>query len=326
MKSVHVMLVSLVSIAIGGSAALGEPNSKKSRPETPLGNNPNPVIWGGQQPKPAAPTPQPAAKPAADDHDGHHHGGQQPAYYPGVYGRVHRYDTYRVYGDPYYDFYDYPSFYYAYPPPIWIPAENVYGPQAMLRFMGVGGSGEALSPAGNPGLALRSNLDSDTPEPKGQDRSTNAQANALAWRFIGFGDAQFAQQKYVDANVRYRKAVSAAPQLADARFRQGFALAAIGRYEQAVAAMKRGLKLDPNWTKSGFDIKDLCGDDELVKDAYIDALATAADKNSNDANLLFLLGVSLHFDGQAERAKTFFDRAAKLAGNDAEHIRAFAKN
>ena len=43
------------------------------------------------------------------------------------------------------------------------------------------------------------------------------------------------------------------------------------------------------------------------------------------AFLLFLVGVHLHFDGQAQRAEKFFQRGAELAGDDAEHIRAFMR-
>lgn len=316
MKNTRFMLAVALLVAAWASAALGEPNSGRSRPQLPLGNNPHPVIWGGQQAKPAPPAPQPVERPVGGDH-GHHYRSYRYGYCSGGYGGPYSYDAYYGYSDPYY--YAWPPFYYAYPPPVWLPAENLYGPQAMQRFMGGSSTVDVIvSP-------IREDWNADAAEPWKPDRASNARANALAWRFIGFGDARFAEQKYVDANGRYRKAVSVAPQLADARFRQGFALTAIGRYEQAVAAIKRGLKINPNWARSGFDIKDLYGDDELAKDAYLDALATAAEDNPNDANLLFLLGVNLHFDKQFERAKVFFERAAELAGDDAEHIRAFMR-
>lgn len=321
MKNIHIVLVLVAGllVAVWANAALGQSTSDKNRPKVPLGNNPHPVIWGGEQTKPPSPAPQVPQRPAAGDRDGHHHRDYRSGY---CAGRSYYHDTYYGYNDPY--CYPCPSLYYAYPPPIWISAENAFGPQAMQRFMG-GGADVGSSGFNMIGPPLRDDLDTDAPEPRGMERSTNAQANALAWRFIGFGDARFAEQKYLDANARYRKAVSVAPQLDDARMRQGFALTAMGRHEQAVVAMKRGLQINPNWPKSGFKIKDLCGDDELAKDAYLDVLASAADENPNDANLLFLLGVHFHCDGQAERAKAFFERAKGIAGNDAEHIRAFLR-
>ena len=136
------------------------------------------------------------------------------------------------------------------------------------------------------------------------ERATNAQANALAWRFIGFGDARFAEQKFADANERYRKASQSAPQLADAWFRQGFALSAIGRYDLAVAAIKRGLKIEPELGQIGFRPR-------KSSTAPINSSRTPTSMpwprppkdKPNDANLLFLVGVHLHFDGQPERAE-----------------------
>ena len=78
----------------------------------------------------------------------------------------------------------------------------------------------------------------EPPEPNPADqRATNAQATALGQKFIGYGDAWFAKGKYFDANARYRDAARTAPQLADAYFRQGFALAALGKYDAAVKAI-----------------------------------------------------------------------------------------
>ncbi len=299
------------------NAAVGEPHSGRIRPHPPLGNNPHPVIWGGQQVRPASPAPQPPAGRSA-----HHHGprhGYNHSYY--FVRRYYPYPGY-VYGyDPYYGYgYPYP---YAYLP-LYLSAEALYGPRAVQRFMGVADGFQPRPDANIIAPPAGGNVEADAPEPKkAVERATNTQANALAWRFIGFGDAQFAAQKFADANQRYRKASQSAPQLADAWFRQGFALSAIGRYDLAVGAINRGLKINPNWAKSGFDLKELYGPDELAKDARLDVLAQAAADKPNDANLLFLVGVHLHFDGQAEQAEQFFQRAKELAGDDAEHIRTF---
>ena len=66
----------------------------------------------------------------------------QPYYggYPHPYGYRPYYRSYRpgVYG--YYPYYPtpYPYYYrpYVYPPPVFIPAETLYGPRAMRRFFG----------------------------------------------------------------------------------------------------------------------------------------------------------------------------------------------
>ena len=230
----------------------------------------------------------------------------------------------RSYPYPYYDdwwpYYPpgYGGVYYL--PPVWMPAEYLYGPQAVQRFMGVG---VPARPA--PGVNVVAVLEEDEQEEERKPnlRGTNRESLDLAWRFIGFGDAHFENQKYLDANQRYRKAAQVAPQLADARFRHGLALIALGRYDAAAKAIKRGLTLEPDWPKSNFKVDDLYGQNQMAKKAHLDVLAKEAGKDPNNADLLFLVGVFLHFDGQPQRAKVFFQKAAQLAAGDDAHIRAF---
>lgn len=285
----------------------------------PLGNNPHPVIWGGQPRKPPPGVMQKHARGPANHVYRHrsHHGSCRSYYrsghcYPYVV-RVYRHEPY--YGH---------TGFYVYPPPLWLSAEGLYGPQAVQRFMGAGvlpqprANMDVLGPPAMGDVAI------DAREPNVVvERATNARANARAWKFIGYGDAQFAKQEFVEANLRYRKAAQSAPQLADARFRQGFALSASGRYDLAVEAIKRGLKLDPHWARSDFDLDELYGGDEAAKNAQLDTLAKASQERPLDADLAFLAGVHYHFDGQTEQAEDFFRRAEGLVGGDSGHIRAF---
>ncbi|MHC4176388.1 MAG: tetratricopeptide repeat protein [Planctomycetota bacterium] len=219
----------------------------------------------------------------------------------------------------------YERYYYA---PLYIPAGELYGPQATARFLGWDVFNRRAADV-NP-IVPRENAQRRQEAPKQAEaerepqlRGTNPQAVALAWKFIGFGDAHFADQKYTDALQRYRKALQAAPQLAEGYFRQGYALAAMARYELAAKALKRGLALDPAWPTSGFHNDELYGRDQAAKNVQMDALAKAADGQPHDADLMFLLGVYLHFDGQPARAAVFFGRAAQLVGGDDAHLRAF---
>jgi hypothetical protein len=198
---------------------------------------------------------------------------------------------------------------YFVPPPLYVPADTLYGPEA-----GSGPPGVIVAPQGK--LQNDAGLDDKLPA-----RGSGHDSLALAAKFIGFGDAHFHTQRYGDAYQRYRTAIETAPGLAEACFHQAFALVALGRYEQAAKMLKRGLALDPGWPKSGFKVADLYGRNALAKNAHVDAMARAANLDPSDADLLFLLGVWLHFDGQPDRAAPFFKRAAQLA--DGPHIRAF---
>lgn len=248
---------------------------------------------------------------------------RNPDYYRQPYSR-YGHDEY------WYDHYNYgfvyprPMQYHVpyYVPPLFLPSETLYGPEAMKRFMG-------FAPGPRPGAVVGVVVDPVPAREAGEEplqqnlRGTNQRSIELAWKFIGYGDAYFGNQKYTDANARYRKATQTAPQLADGWFRQGFSLAAIGRYDLAVKAIKRGLAFEPQWADSDFRLVELYGGNQLAKAAHVDALAEAAEKDPNDADLLFLLGIYLHFDGQPDRAATFFNRSRQLLGGNDSHLTEF---
>ena len=118
------------------------------------------------------------------------------------------------------------------PAPIFVNPRVLFGPQAVMRMMGVdqwfanpqaGGQAAAARPQPLP----RAN-NADAPADNGHaERASNGKAADLAWKYINFGDAHFGNQKYSDAYDRYRKAGQVGPQVSDAWFRQGFALAAL---------------------------------------------------------------------------------------------------
>ena len=295
--------VAAVWWALGAGLALGQPGAARDMPGPPE---------AARQRVPAPGRAAPHAVPRLPRHRWLPPG---PGVYPDSY-------FYSGYGWPYYPpGYGYGPVYY---PPVWMPAEHLYGPQAVQRFMGARPPPGAARGASV--VAVLENGEKQQEEDKKKKpnlRGTNRQSLDLAWRFIGFGDAHFENQKYLDANQRYRKATQAAPQLADARFRHGCALIALGRYDAAAKAIKRGLALDPDWPKSNFKVDDLYGRNQMAKKAHLDVLAKEAGKDPNNADLLFLVGVFLHFDGQPQRAKVFFQKAAQLAAGDDAHIRAF---
>jgi tetratricopeptide (TPR) repeat protein len=199
-----------------------------------------------------------------------------------------------------------PPYWYYYPPPLWLPAETLYGPQALQRFFGPSVSSSA-APVQKRAAEVK----------KPVERVVNAETRGLAWRFITFGDAHFANNKFSEAYQRYRKAAEIVPELAEAHFRQGFALIGAGRFDAAAKAFRRGLAIEPAWPRSGFRLGDLYVGNPAAKAVHLEALADAAEKDGNNADLLFLLGVFLHFDGQRPRAVPFFERAEQLAGREA---------
>jgi hypothetical protein len=205
----------------------------------------------------------------------------------------------------------------GYLPPVFAPATG-YGPGAVQQFVG----GDNSSPPPAHTAPRRRDRASDDDQPSSL-RSTNSAATALGRKFIGYGDENFLNQRYSEANQRYRKATLAAPALAEGYFRAGFATVALGRYDAAAQIFKRGLNVDPNWSQSPFRIDDLYGANQSEKAAHLESLAKAATEDPTNGDLLFLVGVELYFDGQKDRARTFFERADQLVHGNNAHLRGF---
>jgi tetratricopeptide (TPR) repeat protein len=230
------------------------------------------------------------------------------------------YPYYVAPGDASYGYYGgYSPYYPGYLPPVFAPAESAYGPGAAQRF--IGGDDSNSSPAyTRPSRRADRTLDD---EPSSSQRSTNSAATALGRKYIGYGDENFHNQRYSEANQRYRKATLNAPAMAEGYFRAGFALVALGHYDAAAQIFKRGLNVDPTWPQSQFRIDDLYGANQSDKAAHLESLAKAATEDPRNGDLLFLVGTELYFDSQKDRARIFFERADQLIhGNDA-HLKGF---
>ncbi len=154
-------------------------------------------------------------------------------------------------------------------------------------------------------------------------RKTNAASKARAGKFIGYGDKNFEKQSYLSAVERYKAAARAAPDVAEAYFRQGFGFVAMGNYTSAAKAFRRGLGIRSDWSDSPFRLDKIYGDNRLVKTAHLESLAMAVEANPLDADLLMLLGLQMFFDGQAERSEVFFARVAQLGGNEDQRLDGF---
>ena len=118
------------------------------------------------------------------------------------------YTPYGYYGD--YGGYS-PYYYPGYLPPVVVPGESVYGPGAAQRFIGGDNSNSSAAYSRSPRRTDRAPGD----EPSSSQRSTNSAATALGRKYIGYGDENFHNQRYSEANQRYRKATLNAPAMAE---------------------------------------------------------------------------------------------------------------
>lgn len=173
-----------------------------------------------------------------------------------------------------------------------------------------------------PGATLPTPREEPEPAAPKEPKTTNADLKARAGKYIGYGDTNFANQKYHAASERYRTAAEIAPDLPESFLRQGFAAVAMGQYDTALKSFRRALKVRGDWTDSAFRLNQLYEDDQISKTAHLENLAKAVEANPLDAGLLTTLGIELYFDGQRDRAGVFFARAAQLGGNEDQLLNA----
>jgi Tfp pilus assembly protein PilF len=246
--------------------------------------------------------------------------GVGPGYYrPPVYGHPYYYPRWGygygtgIYFDPATNTAEY------YLPPIYSPAELNYGPLAIERFLGIRRNPIVMPPSAD---AAPDAADKDVTPAEVADklRKSNNESRARGKRFIEFGDALFLRQRFNEALQRYKSAIEAAPDLVDAYMREGFALIAVNQYRLATKALKIAVELDPEFVKSGFRLDDLYGANRLAETSHLETLAREALENPDDADLLFLVGMMLHADGEPERARRFLGKAAELGGPEAARL------
>jgi tetratricopeptide (TPR) repeat protein len=216
-------------------------------------------------------------------------------------------------------------------PPVDMSADAQFGPLAVQRFMGVLPAGVAAQQIGGvqqigpQQQAAGQGALQGAPPPRPNVRPSNAAARDRAWRQIELGDTEFLQREFARALEHYRSAAVAAADLGEAFFRQGHAMMALGLYEPAAKAMRRGLLFDPDWADSDFHLDDLYGDNKPVKNGKLDVLEKAAAAHLQDPALQFLAGVELFFDGQLDRAAPFLRRADTMYGPQASFLQGFLK-
>lgn len=174
----------------------------------------------------------------------------------------------------------------------------------------------STKPRGFGVLAESDDAEDDDVVPRANVKAANAAATARARQFLEFGDERFREQQYLLAYGRYKKAAQAAPDLPDAYLRQGMAQIALGRYAPAAESIKRGLALETRGGGNKFRLDRLYGENRLAQTSHLERLAEAAWNDPQNADLTFLVGIVLFFDGQTTRARLFFERAADLGEDE----------
>ncbi|MEX2176281.1 MAG: hypothetical protein WD872_18105 [Pirellulaceae bacterium] len=174
-----------------------------------------------------------------------------------------------------------------------------------------------------PRIDAKAKAKEDTADRPVARRATTAAERRATAELLAQGDSLFREQNFQPALMRYKLAAKAAPDLAEIYWRQGHALVACGSFVSAGGAFKRAIALDADVRRDGFTLDALYGTAALAKVAHLETLAEWALEREGSPEPYFLIGITLAYDGQPERASKFFQRAAELAGVGGGHIAAF---
>jgi hypothetical protein len=196
------------------------------------------------------------------------------------------------------------------------PAELAYGPLAVKQFLGLDRNfalGELRrSAAPLEGKIVRLKV-----------RTSNAESRRKAERYIAIGDELFAKQNWHSAMQKYKLAGQLAPDVAECYWRQGHALIAVNQYGQAASVFRRALMLNDDTSRNGFQLSDLYVDGEAAKNSHLESLAGEALGATVSADAYFLIGITLHYNGEQQRAQKFFQQAAVMSSEDGQLVKAF---
>ena len=155
--------------------------------------------------------------------------------------------------------------------------------------------------------------------PLAKDR--NLQAEEKSQKLMVEGTKNFLTGKYSVATEKYRQASKLVLDDASPHFLLAQSLFASKKYNEAVKAIKEGLRVNPEWLEAEFDVASLYEDPERLT-LQMSELAKIIKANPLDKNAHFLLGFELFATGEHEKARTILEHAARLEPDDA-HIKPF---
>jgi tetratricopeptide (TPR) repeat protein len=133
-------------------------------------------------------------------------------------------------------------------------------------------------------------------------------------RYVEIGDHHFSRQNYESALQQYQQASAAAPDLGMPLFRQALAYVATRRYDAALNACRKGIRVEPEFVRTPFSLDSVYGLDDAAKNSHLELLAGRALDQPRDATPIILLGVMQLLNADRDRAEKFLRAALPLAG------------
>ncbi|WP_437205672.1 hypothetical protein [Planctomicrobium sp. SH664] len=128
------------------------------------------------------------------------------------------------------------------------------------------------------------------------------------------GDQQLQQLSYLAASERYRRAIDAARDRVEPRYRLAVTLLGRGRYLEAADQLKLVLAINPHWPKQAESFDQVLGHQNALEKLRIQQRVSEwVRQDVRDPNRLFLLAVVMYLEGDPQ-FKIPVDSAIQIAG------------
>lgn len=152
---------------------------------------------------------------------------------------------------------------------------------------------------------------------KGDVPEADAADTLRSLRYQTEGDILFRKQDYMNAYLMYSRAAVMDESRAEPRMRMGLALAATEQWDRSLKELRHALELNPKLARDSETLDSLFGENnESAKSEFIAGVRRWVERNVQDADRLFLLGVILHLDDQIQSAAPLFQQVAHLDDQD----------
>ena len=154
-------------------------------------------------------------------------------------------------------------------------------------------------------------------------KPSTPEGRGRADRLLAQGDAMFAAQRYGVASAKYKDAMAKAADYPKSHFRLAHGDIASGNYDLALTRFLMALELAGSAERVNFSLEQLYQGDKFAKQTHIDRLQDAILREPGSGGLVFLMGLTLHYDQHPLEARVWLNKSQTMPGTHRAYVHYF---
>ncbi len=154
-------------------------------------------------------------------------------------------------------------------------------------------------------------------------KPSTPEGRGRADQLLAQGDAQFSAQRYGLASAKYKDAMAKAADYPKSHFRLAHCDIASGNYDLALTRFLMALELAGSAERVNFSLEQLYQGDKFTKQTHIDRLQDAILREPDDGGLVFLMGLTLHYDQHPLEARVWLNKSQAMPGAHQAYVHYF---